>query len=171
MSPNLEKNKALKRYTTVKTGGTAEFFASPESVPELRELLQWASSGDHPVTMLGGGSNVLIADSGIKGLVIDSRKLKRIHIRGTLLTARAGDALEKAASSAAEHGLSGLEVFSGLPGTVGGAVYGNAGCFGHEMSDFLAWVDYLDLWGNLHRLFRSQHKFSYRESPFKHNPW
>ncbi|MGM0432632.1 MAG: UDP-N-acetylmuramate dehydrogenase [Spirochaetota bacterium] len=171
MKANIETDKPLRQYTTIKTGGPAEFFSTPEDVEELQELLKWAAEHQHNVTPIGGGSNVLIAEEGLKGLVIDSRKLKRITQRGRLLTAATGNALEKTVTTAAEHGASGLEYFSGLPGTVGGAVYGNAGCFGHEISQCLAWVDYLESDGSFHRIFHDEMEFGYRDSPFKHRRW
>lgn len=169
MSLELEHNKDMRTRTTMKTGGKAEFFAQPVRIPELHELLRWASEEGHQVTIIGGGSNILISDAGIQGLVIDMRLLRRITMRGCLLTVSAGNLLEKAVSSASEAGLSGLEVFSGLPGTIGGALTGNAGCFGHEISEPLAWVEYMDLEGNTHRDAKEELSFSYRESPFKHN--
>jgi UDP-N-acetylmuramate dehydrogenase len=169
MSLNLEQNKDLRTRTTMKTGGKAEFFAQPVRVTDLQELLRWASDEGHQMTVIGGGSNILISDAGIRGLVIDMRMFKHMTVRGCLLTASAGNLLEKAVSSASEAGLSGLEVFSGLPGTIGGAVTGNAGCFGHEISEPLAWVEYMDLDGNIHRDAKEDLSFAYRESPFKHN--
>ncbi len=65
----------------------------------------------------------------------------------------------------------GSEIFSGLPGTVGGAVYGNAGCYGHAVSEYIDWVEYLSCDGSLHRLYRDQYRFGYRDSPFKHHKW
>jgi UDP-N-acetylmuramate dehydrogenase len=171
MSLELEQNKELKARTTMRTGGKAEYFAQPSRLPELRELLLWAREQNKQVTVLGGGSNILISDSGISGLVIDLKRLRRITVRGRILAALAGNLLEKAVSTASEAGLSGLEVFSGLPGTVGGAITGNAGCFGHEISEHLAWVDFIDFEGRTHRLERADLQFSYRESPFKHQPW
>ena len=104
----------------MKTGGKAEFFAQPVRAADLQELLRWASGEGHQVTVIGGGSNILISDAGIRGLVIDMRMFKHMTVRGCLLTASAGNLLEKAVSSASEAGLSGLEVFSGLPGPLEG---------------------------------------------------
>ncbi len=164
-------NIQLDRYSSIKAGGTAEHLAHPETMEQLHDLLLWAEKQTLPVTILGGCSNTLISDTGITGLVIDTKRLKKVHVRGVLLTSYCGTTMEKAISVSAEYGLSGLEVFSGLPGTIGGAVYGNVGCFGHEIAEYIEWVEYLHHDGTLHRLYREQHRFDYRDSPFKHNPW
>ncbi|MCF7941777.1 MAG: UDP-N-acetylmuramate dehydrogenase [Spirochaetia bacterium] len=171
MEQKIQQNIALRPYTSIRTGGPARYFAQPADSEELKGLLGWANTKQIPVTILGGGSNTLIADRGIDHLVIDTKGIRGITVRGRLLCAACGDTLEKAVTVSAEYGLAGLEIFSGLPGTVGGAVYGNAGCYGHAVSEYIDWVEYLSCDGSLHRLYRDQYRFGYRDSPFKHHKW
>lgn len=171
MEQRIEKDISLKNLTSIKAGGSADNYIRITSVAEFSQVLVWAKEKGLEVTILAGGSNVLVSQRGIGGLVIDTRGLRGIQVRGTVLTALAGSALEKVVGIAGEQGLGGLEYFSGLPGTIGGAVYGNAGCWGAQISDYIEWVEYLDIDGKLHTFFRGQYPFSYRDSPFKHNRW
>lgn len=171
MEQRIAHDISLKNLTSIRAGGSADNYIRITSVAEFSQVLVWARKKGLEVTILAGGSNVLISDEGIGGLVIDTRGLKGIQVRGSVLTALAGSALEKVVSVAGEKGLGGMEYFSGLPGTVGGAVYGNAGCWGAQISDYIEWVEYLDIDGRLHTFFRGQYPFSYRDSPFKHDRW
>ncbi len=171
MEQKIQENIDLFPYTSIKIGGPAAYLAHPKTFDQLIELLSWASERTIPVKIIGGGSNILISEHGIKALVIDTKGLKDIHIRGTLLTAYCGNTLEDVITTATEYSMAGLETFSGLPGTIGGAVHGNIGCFGHDIAEFIEWVEYLTCDGALHHMIRDQYHDTYRDSPFKHHPW
>ena len=134
MEPFLQREVSLAPLTTWKIGGPAEWFCAPETEAELLRALEWARENSHPVQALGRGSNVLVADEGIRGLVICLRKLEKDGYqfqddgegRG-LLTVSAGMSLPRLAKVAAQLGFGGYEFYIGIPGTVGGAVVMNAG--------------------------------------------
>ncbi|MFA5570416.1 MAG: UDP-N-acetylmuramate dehydrogenase [Sphaerochaetaceae bacterium] len=158
---------ALAPFSTFHTGGSADFFAQPADEEELRVLVKWAYESHTPVTVLAGGSNVLISDDGVEGLVISTLKLKSFHVRGILFVAQVGLNLDEAITYSIERSLSGLEALGGLPGTIGGAVFGNAASRGVALGSLVEWVDYLDEKGSIHRYFGIDGGFSYKESPFK----
>ena len=131
---NVQKNVPLAPYTTFKIGGPAKFFTEVKNEKELIEALTYAEKNDLEYFVLAGGSNVLISDNGFNGLVIKICDM-RYAIRDTRVECGAGILLSKIVSKTAEAGLSGLEWAAGIPGTIGGAVRGNAGAFGGCMAD------------------------------------
>lgn len=132
----IQENHPLARYTTYQIGGPADFFVEATSTEEVLEALEWAEDRDMPVFVFGGGSNLLFDDEGFRGLVIRMRA-QGVEVRCEEVWAEAGCVTAKVVKAAAEAGLTGLEAWNGLPGTVGGAVLGNAGCFGVETKDVL----------------------------------
>ncbi len=132
----IQENHPLARYTTYQIGGPADFFVEAVSTEEVLEALEWAEDRDMPVYVFGGGSNLLFDDEGFRGLVIRMRA-QGLEVRGDEVWAEAGCVTAKVVKAAAEAELTGLEAWNGLPGTVGGAVLGNAGCFGVETKDVL----------------------------------
>ncbi len=137
---NLQENHPLSRYCTFQIGGPADFFVAAESVDEVLEALAWAEERNLPVYVFGAGSNLLFDDAGFRGLVIRMRA-KDLQVIGEEIQADAGVMASQLVKAAADAGLTGLEAWNGLPGTVGGAVYGNAGCFGVETKDVLLSAD------------------------------
>jgi UDP-N-acetylenolpyruvoylglucosamine reductase len=138
----VEPGFPLGRLTTVRTGGPAEFFARVGDEAGLAELLRWAADEGHEVGVVGSGSNLLVADSGVHGLVIKlDRDLTTIERDGTRLRCGGGARLPAAAALAARAGLTGLEFGVNIPGTVGGAVRMNANAYGGELGRVLEWVD------------------------------
>ena len=132
----------LERLSTVRTGGAAEFFARAGSRRELLELLAWADAAGIAVSVVGSGSNLLIADDGVKGLVLKlDRELARIAVAEPRITAGGGARLPAVAAAAARAGLSGIEFGVNIPGTVGGAVRMNANAYGGELERVLDWVE------------------------------
>jgi UDP-N-acetylmuramate dehydrogenase len=162
----LQQNFPLAHLSTYQTGGEADYFASPKNLFELKALIKWAKEQNLPITTLGGGSNVLIADDGVEGLVISTLSLTAFHIRGLIFCVQSGLLLDTAINIAIENSLSGLELLGGLPGTVGGGIWGNAEAHNLAISDLIEWVDYLDEDGNLLRLNAYDKNFSYKKSPF-----
>jgi UDP-N-acetylenolpyruvoylglucosamine reductase len=131
----------LARLTTVRTGGPAEFFARASSPEELAELLAWAGAEGLDVGVVGSGSNLLVADEGVRGLVLKlDGALATIEQDGTRLRCGGGARLPAAAAAAARAGLTGLEFGVNIPGTVGGAVRMNANAYGGELGRVLEWV-------------------------------
>ncbi len=140
--PMVKLNYPLARMSTVRTGGPAEHFARAGSETELLELLAWARSANAPVAVVGSGSNLLIADEGVDGLVIKlSGELARIECSGERIVCGGGSRLPAVAARAAQAGLSGIEFGVNIPGTVGGAVRMNANAYGGELSRILEWVE------------------------------
>ena len=134
----------LERLSTVRTGGAAELFARAGSERELRELLAFAAAAGKRVSVVGSGSNLLIADAGVRGLVLKlDRGLAGIDVEDRRLRAGAGARLPSVAARAARAGLSGIEFGVNIPGTVGGAVRMNANAYGGELQSVLEWVDIL----------------------------
>ena len=164
-------NAPLKQYTTYKCGGAADFLSIPTSLRELRTIIKWAVSKEIPITLLGAGSNILVSDDGVEGVVILTHHLNKFHIRGLLCVAQCGLNLDTLINIAIEHNLSGLEPLGGLPGTIGGAVWGNSGTHEITISTFIEWVDYLDKDGNLYRYYPLNETTNYRTSYFKEHKY
>jgi len=138
----VQRNFPLARLTTVRTGGAGEFFARAGSQRALVELLAWAADLGVPVSVVGSGSNLLVADAGAAGLVVKlDRDLATIVLDGPALLCGGGARLPALAASAARAGLSGIEFGVNIPGTVGGAVRMNANAYGGELERVLEWVE------------------------------
>jgi UDP-N-acetylmuramate dehydrogenase len=154
----------LQRLTTVRTGGPAEHFARAGTSAALEELLAWAAAEDLEVGVVGSGSNLLVADEGVRGLVIkldgDLAKIEQLETR---LVCGGGARLPAAAAQAARAGLGGLEFGVNIPGTVGGAVRMNANAYGGELDRVLEWVDVVSAAGTERRA-PEQLGFAYRRS-------
>jgi UDP-N-acetylmuramate dehydrogenase len=163
----LKANLPLAQHSSIHTGGSADLAAFPADFEELRALLSYAEENKLPVTLLGGCSNSLISDDGVAGLTIITTHLTRRHVQGEMFCVRCGLALDRAIELALEDGLCGLELLGGIPGTVGGAIFGNCGANGVQICDLLYYVDYMTFDGKLHRMQTHADEFSYRHSPFK----
>src|SRR5215210_1160921 len=140
--PSAKFDEPLKRYTAWKIGGPADALLEPKDAGELVEAVEKAREHDIPVTVLGGGTNVLVRDGGIRGLTIRlAKSLTKVEIEGERVIAEAGVLYPVLANATAGRGLKGLEFATGIPGTVGGAVYMNAGAYEGETKDVLRWAD------------------------------
>jgi UDP-N-acetylenolpyruvoylglucosamine reductase len=160
----VERDYPLAGLTTVRTGGSGDFYARPESVERLVELLTWADGAQIAVGVVGSGSNLLIADAGFRGLVMKlDGALATIEQDGERLVCGGGARLPKAAAEAARAGLSGLEFGVNIPGTVGGAVKMNANAYGGDLSRVLEWVEIATPEGTTRRT-PNELGFSYRRS-------
>jgi UDP-N-acetylmuramate dehydrogenase len=138
------ENEPMSRHTTFKIGGPADIFIAPKDEETFFKLCAFCSSNNIPLFVLGNGSNLLVSDKGIRGVVIKSPDTAQISCDGETLTCGAGEQLIKVCEFARDRGLSGLEFAYGIPGTVGGAVYMNAGAYGGEMKDVVAAVSHID---------------------------
>jgi UDP-N-acetylenolpyruvoylglucosamine reductase len=160
----VQRDHPLERLTTVRTGGSGDYFARPDSPERLAELLAWADAEQIAVGVVGSGSNLLIADDGFRGLVLKlDGSLATIEQDGTRLRCGGGARLPQAAARAARAGLSGLEFGVNIPGTVGGAVKMNANAYGGDLSRVLEWVEIATPHGS-ERREPAQLGFSYRRS-------
>lgn len=128
-------NEPMSQHTSFKIGGAAEYFVEPENTEELSKVIGAAKTNAIPVTVIGNGSNLLVSDSGIDGIVISTLKMKEIRLLDeTRIFAEAGASLTAVCLFAKNNSLTGLEFAYGIPGSVGGALYMNAGAYGGEMS-------------------------------------
>jgi UDP-N-acetylenolpyruvoylglucosamine reductase len=160
----VQRNFPLSRMATVRTGGEAEYFARAGSGAQLRELLGWAKATGAPVAVVGSGSNLLIADEGVRGLVMKlDRKLALIAHEGERIVCGGGARLPSVAARAAQAGLSGVEFGVNIPGTVGGAVRMNANAYGGELAHALEWVEVVTAGGSERRT-PAELGFEYRRS-------
>jgi UDP-N-acetylmuramate dehydrogenase len=165
-----QKKYPLASLTTFRIGGEAEYFAEVKDKKNLTQAFNWAKEKNIPPIIIGGGSNLLVNDQGVRGLVV---KLSNdfYQIEPPNIICGAGLSLPQLVQLAQENSLSGLEWAVGIPGTVGGAVFGNAGAYGGQMSDIVSWVEVYDKQNNdFKKLSKNECQFSYRDSLFSHRP-
>lgn len=159
------EQEPMSRHTTLKLGGPADYLVFPRSRDEIAALFDEAGSYHMPVTVIGHGSNLLVLDGGIRGLVISvSRNMNKIRVEGNRIYAQAGAMLARLAAEAADAGLTGLEFASGIPGTVGGGVCMNAGAYDGEMSQVVTRVDGITPEGKPVSVSGEEMEFGYRTS-------
>lgn len=164
--PQLEirREEPMSAHTTFRIGGPAELFVSPKKV-EIAGILAYARERNVPVTVIGNGSNLLVGDAGIRGLVVEiGGGMSEIAVQGTTIVASAGALLSQVANAAASAGLGGMEFAAGIPGSLGGAVTMNAGAYGGEMKDILQNVKVLTGDGQERTLSREELNLGYRHS-------
>ena len=160
----LVANVPLKKYTWLRVGGEAEVLFVPKDETDLAHFLS-STSNEIPMTVLGAASNLLVGDSGVKGVVIKlGGGFSNVSIEGSFVRAGAAALDSKVAKKAALSGISGLEFYAGIPGTVGGALRMNAGCYGSETKDVLVSTVALDRSGRRMVLNLNELKYSYRHS-------
>ncbi len=158
------QKEPMDRHTTFRVGGPADLFLMPKT-DQITETLEILLRHQIEVTIIGNGSNLLVADSGIRGAVIEmGRQSAGILVEGEYVTAQAGALLSKTAGEAYKNSLSGMEFAAGIPGSVGGAMVMNAGAYGGEMKDIVSSVTVLDKDGNVKELTCDQMEFGYRRS-------
>jgi UDP-N-acetylmuramate dehydrogenase len=162
----IRANESLANLTSMRVGGAAEYFTAPRSSLELAEGLAWASDRHLPITVIGAGSNLLISDQGLTGLVICTRHLRGIEFdqNSGQITASAGEPVARLAMQIANHGWTGFEWAIGIPGTVGGLVVMNAGAQGGCAADCLVSVQTIALSGEVDLIYPQDLDFSYRTS-------
>ena len=161
-------DEPMKNHTSFKIGGPAAALCAPKDRQQLRELVGFVQREGVDSWYIGNGSNLLVSDAGLNGIAIllDSSFDGEIELDGTVLLAPAGKKLSAVCAAACAAGLTGLEFAYGIPGSVGGAVYMNAGAYGGEMKYRLLWVEYLAPTGEIVRLEQEQLSLSYRHSRF-----
>ena len=159
-------DEPLSRWTTFRIGGPARAVCRLQTPDDARRFLDNARDHEIPVVVLAGGSNVLADDDGFAGLVLHP-ELTALELRGDAVTVGAGLPVDDLVAATLRAGLTGLEFASGLPGTVGGALVGNAGCYGHELGEFLVEAEVLRADGRLEIVGPEAFGFAYRNSIFK----
>lgn len=162
---NIRKNEPMAKHTSFKIGGPADLFIMIENIAELEKVLEVAKEENIEVTCIGNGSNLLVKDNGIRGIVI-KLNFKDVSLENEKITVGAGVQLSKIARIALENSLSGLEFAYGIPGTVGGAIKMNAGAYGGEFKDIVLETTYIDKNLEFHTVNNKNHEFSYRHSKF-----
>lgn len=161
---NILPNESLSKHTFTKTGGKGDIVITPESYEDVRFVYQYALKNHIPVTILGNGSNLIIKDGGIRGFVVILTKLKNITLNDNQIIAQTGAAIIDTSRFALKHCLTGLEFACGIPGSVGGALYMNAGAYGGEISQVLKSALALDNTGEFVVLKKEELELGYRKS-------
>lgn len=157
--------ESMSIHTTFKAGGPADYYVVPHNSDEVADIIRLCKKECMPYIILGGGSNMLFTKKGYRGIVIHIGKLlSDIQVKDNVITAYAGAKLPAVSIKAAESGLSGLEFAAGIPGSVGGAVVMNAGAYGGEIKDVIAYADVCDSDGNIITLSADELKLGYRTS-------
>lgn len=164
-SDQIRADEPMKKHTTFHIGGPADYYITPHSAEEIRQVLAGCREHGIPYYILGRGSNLLVSDEGYRGAIVRIyRNYSDIDVEGEQITARSGALLSKIAKEAEKHALTGFEFAAGIPGTLGGAAVMNAGAYGGEMKDVLEEVTVLDGEGRILTLQRDELELGYRTS-------
>lgn len=166
---DIKQNEIMKNHTSFKIGGECDYFVIPKNSQQLKAVINKANELNLPVFVLGKGSNLLVSDSGIEGVVISMLGLNEIDVNGDEITAGAGVSVAALCVAALNNGLSGLEFAYGIPGSVGGGLYMNAGAYGGEFSDTVIKAEYLSYNGEIVTVDAKDMALGYRTSIFKQN--
>ena len=166
---DIKKDEMMKNHTSFKIGGKADFFVTCDNVETLKALICELNRTAMPYFVLGKGSNLLVSDKGVEGVVISLSGLDEISVSKSEITCGAGVSLAKLCTTACENGLSGLEFAYGIPGSVGGALYMNAGAYGGEMSQAVTSATVMSKNGEVYEIDAKDMKLGYRTSVFKTN--
>lgn len=164
----------MSKHTSFKIGGTADLFLNVKTEEELKQAIHFAKEKKIPVTIIGNGSNILVLDKGIRGLVIKiDIKKQQINEKHNFIEAKVGSGVKlmQLAISLLNSEISGFEEFSGIPGTIGGAVYMNAGAYGKEMKDIVIETKCMDYNGKIYNFTNKEQEFNYRSSVFNKNEY
>lgn len=162
---NIYTNEPMSKHTSLKIGGPADIFIEAKSNDDVLYAIKTSRQYDIPLFILGNGSNILVGDKGIRGIVLHiANKAIELDQKSNSIYAKSGATLSAVAKFAQQNSLSGFEFASGIPGTVGGALIMNAGAYGGEMKDVVEYVDFADTYGNIHRYNNKQMDFAYRHS-------
>lgn len=168
--PDTKKDEPMAAHTYLKIGGPARLYVEAKTAEELVQVVGVAREQGLPFAIIGGGSNLLVSDEGYEGVVIHAADMS-FKVEGEMVTCAPGALTGLVARATAEAGLEGFEWGVGVPGTIGGATFGNAGCFGGEMEDVVVSVDALRLSDGQFMAYQGPEcGFAYRESRFKHEP-
>lgn len=167
----LEQNVMLKKYTTFKVGGPADIFITPRTEQALKSLTRIINESEQSYFVLGKGSNIIVGDKGYDGVIIYTGQLDKIKVDNNTIVAQSGATLKDIAEIAQDHSLTGMEFASGIPGSLGGAVFMNAGAYGGEMNDIIQKVSAVDQKGQKKVMPKKELNLSYRSSIFQENEY
>ena len=171
---NVYINELMSKYTSFKIGGPAECMVKIKTLEQLKSILKYTNENNIKLTVIGNGSNILVSDEGIKGIVvkieIDNLEID-IQDKKAIITVGSGVKLGLLAQKCLKQEIAGFEFASGIPGTIGGAIRMNAGAHGSEMKDIVKTVTYVDRNGAVHKIESNQAEFEYRKSLFSHNDY
>lgn len=161
---NILVDEFLKNHTYTKLGGKVDLLVTPSTYEELQHLIKFSNQEKVPYTLLGNGSNLIVKDGGIRGIVILLNQFAKITVEGNQLVAESGAAIIDASRKALQAKLTGLEFACGIPGTVGGALFMNAGAYGGEIKDVLDHAIVVDQYGNIQKRSSADLELDYRTS-------
>lgn len=161
---DIKIDEPLKNYTMTKLGGNADLFVMPSIEEEAVQIVKYAHLHQVPIFLLGNGSNMVIRDGGIRGIVLNLSKLDEIRIEGTTVYAQAGALIKDVSKAAAANSLTGLEFSCGIPGSIGGAMAMNAGAYGGEINDVIVSCKVITPTGDILELSKEQLELGYRKS-------
>ena len=161
---NIKLNESLKIYTMTKLGGNADIFVMPETEQQAQQVVQYSYQHNIPLLMLGNGSNMVVRDGGVRGIVIHFAKLNEIRIDGNVVHAASGALIKDVSKRVAAKGLTGFEFACGIPGSIGGAMAMNAGAYGGEIKDVIVECAVLTTTGERLVLTKDELELSYRKS-------
>lgn len=165
-------NEPMSKHTSFKIGGPAECLIKIQTAQELKSILEFAKEKDIPLTIIGNGSNILVSDEGIKGIVLKIEiSTFELNSQTAQLKVGSGVKLGFIAQKCLKQELAGFEFASGIPGTIGGAIRMNAGAHGREMKDVVTTITYMDRNGEIHKIQNEQANFEYRSSLFAHKDY
>ncbi|KEH95667.1 UDP-N-acetylmuramate dehydrogenase [Clostridium novyi] len=160
----IKNNILMKNYTSFKVGGPADIFVTPNSYEKVKGVINICKENNIPYFILGNGSNVLVRDGGIRGVVVSFNKLNKVYAEGNKVIAESGTLLSMVANTALKSDLTGLEFAHGIPGSVGGAVTMNAGAYNGEISQVIESATVIDNNGKIIKLSKEELDLSYRNS-------
>lgn len=165
----IKLSEPMSRHTTLGIGGPADCLVLPNTREELSPVVHILSKEKIPFIVIGGGANLLVRDKGIRGVVLVTSRMQQVNKVDNTLIVEAGVSTIRTAAIALQYGLSGLEFASGIPGTIGGAAYMNAGAYGGEMSQVVTGITSCDREGIFHRYEGDEIRYAYRHSAFMDN--
>ncbi|MDE7223150.1 MAG: UDP-N-acetylmuramate dehydrogenase [Acetatifactor sp.] len=169
---NIRRKEPMSKHTTFRIGGEADCFVEIENMEQLINIRRYLRLVEQPCLIIGNGSNLLVSDRGYDGVVLQiGSRMQEIQVQGDKMIVQAGALMSKVAAAACEHGLTGFEFASGIPGTMGGGVIMNAGAYDGEISQVVTQVKAVDREGNVLELDNATMEFGYRTSAIKNQPF
>lgn len=163
----VKQDEDMSRHTTFKCGGKAEFFIFINNIDDLIKIKKASMKHCFPLFILGGGANLLVSDSGIPGVTLALENLNNIMLEKDVIIAEAGLSVNQLSEFALKNSLSGFEFIYGMPGSIGGAVWMNARCYGDEISNHFLWADIITPTGEIRRVYKDSSDWEYKISPFQ----
>lgn len=165
----IKTNEPMSKHTSFKTGGNADYYIKADNKEEIKNIIKYAKQNEIPLHIIGNGSNVLVSDNGIRGIVLKIN-LQGIDIQeqkdGVIVTVASGEKVMALAQKLLQNSITGFEELSGIPGTIGGAIKMNAGAHGREMKDIVISTTYMNEDGKIYELTNEEQEFTYRHSTF-----